>query len=182
MPGVLHRAPLPLHMPWGRTGGSCASPLGFAAGDGLQVPDYSTMSGRVNGLRVDLGDSPVESNGPVSIAVDASGIEVHDGGDWIRRVRKVRKGYLKIHDAGDGRRLRGPWGRGGEGREGPRRRRLRLEGELQLPRGGGNGAGHRGRRGSGSAPRSGDLRPGGMLSWSSGSTSRGRSLGSTGSI
>ena len=30
--------------------------------------------GRVNGLRVDLGDSLVKSNGPVSIAVDASGI------------------------------------------------------------------------------------------------------------
>jgi len=41
------------------------------------------------------------------------------------------------------------------GQEGPRRRRLRLEGELQLPRGGGDGADHRGRGGSGSAPRSG---------------------------
>jgi len=43
--------------------------------DGLQVPDYSTIKGRVNGLRVDLGDSLVKSKGPVSIAVDASGIE-----------------------------------------------------------------------------------------------------------
>jgi hypothetical protein len=49
--------------------------------DGLQVPDCSTMKGRVNGLGVDLGDSLVESKGPVGIAVDASGIEVHDGGD-----------------------------------------------------------------------------------------------------
>jgi len=43
--------------------------------DGPQVPDYSTIKGRVNGLRMDLGDSLVKSNGPVSIAVDASGIE-----------------------------------------------------------------------------------------------------------
>ena len=43
--------------------------------DGLQVPDYSTIKGRVNGLRVDLGDSLVKSKGPVSIAVDASGIK-----------------------------------------------------------------------------------------------------------
>jgi hypothetical protein len=67
---------------------------GFA--DGLQVPDHSTIKGRVNELRVDLGDSLVKSKGPVSIAVDASGIKVHNGGDWIRRVWKVRKGYLKM--------------------------------------------------------------------------------------
>jgi len=48
---------------------------GFAVDDGLQVPDYSTINRRVNGFRVDLGDSLVKSNGPVSIAVDASGIE-----------------------------------------------------------------------------------------------------------
>ena len=48
-------------------------PSGFV--DGLQVPDYSTINRRVNGLRVDLGDSLVKSKGPVSIAVDASGIE-----------------------------------------------------------------------------------------------------------
>ena len=45
---------------------------------------------------MDLGDSLVKSKGPVSIAVDASGIKVHNGGDWIRRVWKVRKGYLKM--------------------------------------------------------------------------------------
>jgi hypothetical protein len=71
---------------------------GFAVDDGLQVPDHSTIKGRVNGLRVDLGDSLVKSKGPVSIAVDASGIESRSttGGDWIRRVRKVRRGYLKM--------------------------------------------------------------------------------------
>jgi len=56
------------------------------------------MKGRVNGIRVDLGDSLVKSNGPVSIAVDASGIESRSTteGDWIRRTWKVKKGYLKM--------------------------------------------------------------------------------------
>ncbi len=69
--------------------------------DGLSVPDYSTMARRCNGLEVSLDDSLLRSNNPVSIAVDASGIKVHNGGDWIRRVWKVKRGYLKFHIAVD---------------------------------------------------------------------------------
>jgi IS5 family transposase len=69
--------------------------------EGLQVPDHSTINRRVNRLHVDLDESLVKSNRPVSIAVDASGVKVHNGGDWIRRVWKVKKGYLKIHFAVD---------------------------------------------------------------------------------
>jgi hypothetical protein len=36
---------------------------------------------------------------PVSLAVDSSGIKVHNGRDWIIKVWKVKKGYLKIHFA-----------------------------------------------------------------------------------
>ncbi|MFP3209585.1 MAG: hypothetical protein RXR82_07855 [Nitrososphaeria archaeon] len=70
--------------------------------DGLQVPDCSTMKGRVNGLGVDLGDSLVESKGPVGIAVDASGIESRsttEGTD--EAARRVGKGYLKMRFAVD---------------------------------------------------------------------------------
>ena len=69
--------------------------------DGLTVPDYSTINRRINKLGIDLEDSLIKSNGPVSIAVDASGVKVHNGGDWIRHVWKVKKGYLKIHFAVD---------------------------------------------------------------------------------
>ena len=69
--------------------------------EGLQVPDYSTINRRVNGLQISLDESLVKSNRPVSIAVDSSGVKVHNGGDWIRRVWKVKKGYLKIHFAVD---------------------------------------------------------------------------------
>ena len=69
--------------------------------DGLQAPDYSTIDRRVNKQNLGLEDTLVRSKDPVSIAVDASGIKVHNGGDWIRRVWKVKKGYLKIHFAVD---------------------------------------------------------------------------------
>ena len=69
--------------------------------EGLQVPDYSTIDRRVNRLEIDLDESLVKSNNPVSIAVDSSGVKVHNGGDWIRHVWKVKKGYLKIHFAVD---------------------------------------------------------------------------------
>ena len=72
-----------------------------ARAEGLKAPDYSTMNRRVNKLGISLDDSLINSNAPVSIAVDSSGIKVHNGGDWIRRVWKVKKGYLKIHFAVD---------------------------------------------------------------------------------
>jgi hypothetical protein len=68
---------------------------------GLPVPDYSTMNRRMNKLEISLEHSLINSNSPVSIAVDASGIKVHNGGDWIRHVWKVKKGYLKVHFAVD---------------------------------------------------------------------------------
>jgi IS5 family transposase len=69
--------------------------------EGLQAPDYSTIDRRVNRLRLVLDESLIKSNNPVSIAVDTSGVKVHNGGDWIRRVRKVKKEYLKVHLAVD---------------------------------------------------------------------------------
>ena len=77
-----------------------ALPLQVRGGAGCRsLTDYSTINRRVNGLHVDLDESLIKSNRPVSIAVDASGVKVHNGGDWIRRVWKVKKGYLKIHFA-----------------------------------------------------------------------------------
>jgi hypothetical protein len=69
--------------------------------EGLQAPDYSTIDRRVNRLQISLDESLIRSNEPVSIAVDSSGVKVHNVGDWIRRVWKVKKGYLKIHFAVD---------------------------------------------------------------------------------
>lgn len=69
--------------------------------ESLKVPDYSTIERRVNRLEISLDDTLIKSNAPVTIAVDASGIKVHNSGDWMRKVWKVKRGYLKIHFAVD---------------------------------------------------------------------------------
>lgn len=48
-----------------------------------------------------MKETLVSSDNPVSLAVDASGVKVHNGGDWIRKTWKKKKGYLKIHFAVD---------------------------------------------------------------------------------
>jgi hypothetical protein len=65
-----------------------------------QTTPQST-GGSINRLQIDLEESLIRSKEPVSIAVDSSGVKVHNTGDWIRKVWKVKKGYLKIHFAVD---------------------------------------------------------------------------------
>jgi hypothetical protein len=59
-----------------------------------------STGGSINRLQIDL-ESLIRSKEPASIAVDSSGVKVHNTGDWIRKVWKVKKGYLKIHFAVD---------------------------------------------------------------------------------
>ena len=87
------------HLPYRQAEGFVASLSKHV--EGLKAPDYSTMDRRVNKLEISLDDTLIRSNTPVSIAVDSSGIKVHNGGDWIRHVWKVKRGYLKIHFAVD---------------------------------------------------------------------------------
>lgn len=72
------------HMPYRQAEGFVSSLSRFV--EGLKAPDYSTMDRRMNELDVKLDETLIRSNNPVTIAVDASGIKVHNGGDWIRRV------------------------------------------------------------------------------------------------
>lgn len=85
------------HLPYRQSEGFIRAMAKYVAG--LQAPDYSTIDRRVNKLNLSLEDTLIRSNSPVSIAVDASGIKVHNSGDWIRKVWRVKKGYLKIHFA-----------------------------------------------------------------------------------
>ena len=87
------------HQPYRQTEGFVRFLSKFV--EGLQVPDYSTIDRRTNRLQISLDESLIESNNPVTIAVDSSGVKVHNMGDWIRHVWKVKKGYLKIHFAVD---------------------------------------------------------------------------------
>lgn len=87
------------HQPYRQTEGFVHFLSSFV--EGLQVPDYSTIDRRTNRLQISLDESLIRSNSPVTIAVDSSGVKVHNAGDWIRHVWKVKKGYLKIHFAVD---------------------------------------------------------------------------------
>ena len=87
------------HLPYRQTEGFVKALSKYM--EGLPAPDYTTLHKRMNRLNVDLGVKDIQPDEPLSIAVDASGIKVANSGDWIRRVWKVRKGYLKIHLAVD---------------------------------------------------------------------------------
>ena len=87
------------HQPYRQTEGFVHFLSSFV--EGLQVPDYSTIDRRTNRLQISLDESLIRSTSPVTIAVDSSGVKVHNAGDWIRHVWKVKKGYLKIHFAVD---------------------------------------------------------------------------------
>jgi IS5 family transposase len=87
------------HLPYRQTEGFVEALSRYM--EGLSAPDYTTLNRRVNRLQVDLSLEDIQPDEPVTIAVDASGIKVANSGDWIRRVWKVRKGYLKIHIAVD---------------------------------------------------------------------------------
>lgn len=67
--------------------------------EGLAVPDYTTLDRRVNRLNLSIDEALTGSDGPVYIALDSTGIKVHESGDRIRRRFKVGKGYLKVHIA-----------------------------------------------------------------------------------
>ena len=87
------------HLPYRQTEGFVEALSRYM--EGLRVPDYTTLNKRVNRLNVSLGLDDVEDDEPLTISVDASGVKVANSGDWIRRVWRVRKGYLKIHIAVD---------------------------------------------------------------------------------
>lgn len=122
--------------------------------DGLEAPDWSTIWERTKSLDMKLDG--VNTNEPISISLDSSGIKVSNSGDWIRKKWKVKRGYLKIHLAVDAKSkqavsmqvteesvsdgsqmeplVKEAMSKNTVGREGIRGRRVRLTSELQLPR------------------------------------------------
>ena len=68
--------------------------------DGLKPPDYTSIWWRVSRMKVDL-DPSIKPDEDVTIAIDSSGIEVSNRGEWIRQKWKVRRGFIKIHLAVD---------------------------------------------------------------------------------
>jgi IS5 family transposase len=62
------------------------------------IPDYSTISRRVNRLEIKINEG---LGSDIVIALDSTGIKVANRGEWMRHKWHVRKGYLKIHVAVD---------------------------------------------------------------------------------
>jgi transposase len=68
--------------------------------DGLKAPDYTTIWWRVAKMKIDTTRN-VELDKDVTIAVDSTGIKVSNRGEWIRKVWKVKRGFIKVHIAVD---------------------------------------------------------------------------------
>lgn len=64
----------------------------------LRVPDYTTICRRFNTLNLNIVETldEFDSDG-ITISIDASGIKVANRGDWIRKVWKIRRGWIKVH-------------------------------------------------------------------------------------
>jgi len=62
------------------------------------IPDYSTISRRVNKLDIKINE---KFGNDIVIALDSTGIKVANRGEWMRHKWYVRRGYLKIHVAVD---------------------------------------------------------------------------------
>lgn len=65
------------------------------------IPNYSTISRRVNSQDIRISDEQNEVGNDIIIAVDSTGIKVANRGEWMRHKWHVRRGYLKIHVAVD---------------------------------------------------------------------------------
>jgi hypothetical protein len=60
---------------------------------------YTTIWKRGTKLDLRLSDAITESDEPVVIAIDSSGIKVTNRGEWMREVWKVHRGWIKVHIA-----------------------------------------------------------------------------------
>jgi len=65
----------------------------------LQQADYSGIRKRIFCLPVDPYRHLRESDEPVTIALDSSGVRVEKAGGWIERKHGKRKRYVKVHFA-----------------------------------------------------------------------------------
>jgi Transposase DDE domain len=88
------------HLPYRQTEGVVRA---HAANRIPSIPDYSTINRRVNKLDIKINE---HLGNDIVIALDSTGIEVANRGEWMRHKWHVRKGYLKIHVAVDIKRKR----------------------------------------------------------------------------
>jgi hypothetical protein len=83
------------HLPFRQTEGVVKAHAGNKV---PSIPDYSTISRRVNKLDIKVNE---RLGNDIIIALDSTGIKVANRGEWMRHKWDVRRGYLKIHVAVD---------------------------------------------------------------------------------
>ena len=83
------------HLPYRQTEGVVKA---HAGGKVPSIPDYSTISRRVNKLDIKVNE---RVGNDIVIALDSTGIKVSNRGEWLRHKWHVHRGYLKIHVAVD---------------------------------------------------------------------------------
>jgi IS5 family transposase len=97
---LLGYAKVYFHLPYRQTEGIAQ---GHAKGKVPSIPDFTTISRRINRLDIKIkGNKSMEfEDDYIVIAIDSTGIKVTNRGQWMRDKWNIRKGYLKIHMAVD---------------------------------------------------------------------------------
>lgn len=99
---LLGYAKVCFHLPYRQTEGIAQ---GHAKGKVPSIPDYSTISRRINKLYIKIKENDKSKefeDDYLIIAIDSTGIKVTNRGQWLRDKWDVKKkGYLKIHIAVD---------------------------------------------------------------------------------
>ncbi|MER5175069.1 MAG: IS5 family transposase, partial [Candidatus Nitrosocosmicus sp.] len=95
---LLGYAKVYFHLPYRQTEGIAQ---GHAKGKVPSIPDYTTISRRINRLDIKIQDKSKEfEDDYMVIAIDSTGIKVTNRGQWMREKWNVKKKrYLKIHIA-----------------------------------------------------------------------------------
>jgi len=76
-----------------RPGGMIRGMLGGGA-----APDYTTIYRRIQRLDVDTGGGYVTvRGGGMTLIADATGLKQHNRGERVRRKRRVRRGFARVH-------------------------------------------------------------------------------------
>ena len=63
----------------------------------IRAADYTTIWRRGTKLDIKLVDTLKESDEPVVVALDSSGIKVTNRGEWMREKWKIHRGWIKVN-------------------------------------------------------------------------------------